>query len=94
MTLKDLESQYASVSAASSAAFIRGIHAAKNDPAVTTLDLLGFLGRIIEDFRPEGERICAEAPDIPAPDRDALTIHVLDGKIRAEVTETECRSNM
>lgn len=25
---------------------------------------------------------------------DALTIHVLDGKIRAEVTETECRSNM
>ena len=80
MTLKDLESQYASVSAASSAAFIRGIHAAKNDPAVTTLDLLGFLGRIIEDFRPEGERICAEAPDIPAPDRDALTIH---GKIVA-----------
>lgn len=80
MTLKNLEIQYASLTAASSGAFIKNIHAAKNDSGVTTLDLLGFLGRIITDFRPEGRRICLGAPDIPMIDKETLTLH---GKIVA-----------
>ena len=80
MTLKDLETQYASVTAASSAVFIRSIHVAKNDPGVTTLDLISFLDRIIGEFLSEGRRICREAPAVSAQDKDALT---LQGKIVA-----------
>lgn len=75
MTIKDLETQYASLGAATGTAFIKSIHAAKNDPAVTPLGLIGFLDRIIGDFRPEGKRICQAAPDIPAQDRETLTLY-------------------
>lgn len=80
MTLKDLETLYTSLTEATSTSFIRSIRTARNNQGVATLDLLGFLDRIITEFLPEGRRICRMAPEISRLDKSMLTLH---GKIIA-----------
>lgn len=78
MTLKELETQYASLSPEKGKAFIKSIHAAHTGKEVNTLSLLGFLDRILEEFRPESRRICSLRGMMPNQDRDILTLY---GKI-------------
>lgn len=80
MTLKELENQYASLTAETAKGFIKGIHTAFLSDDVSTLSLLGFLERILTDFQPEGRRICARRGVISAQDRDNISLH---GKIAA-----------
>ncbi len=80
MTLKELENQYASLTAETAKGFIKGIHTTFISEDVSSLSLLGFLERILTNFQPEGMRICALRGQVPSTDRDTLTLH---GKIVA-----------
>ena len=78
MTLKDLETQYASLTPEKGKTFIRSVRSAYSGGEVNTLSLLGFLERILADFYPEGRRICSLRGTVSSQDRDSLTLH---GKI-------------
>ena len=80
MTIRELERQYAEISPKTVDAFIKNIHAAKNAPEIRSQDLIGFMDRLIEGFRPEGRRICMQAPSLCQADKDVLTMY---GKIVA-----------
>ena len=51
MTIKDLEPQYASLTPEKGKTFIKSIHSAFSGSEVNTLSLLGFLERILADFK-------------------------------------------
>ncbi len=78
MTLKDLEIQYASLTPEKGKAFIKSVHSAFSGGEINTLSLLGFLEKVLEEFRSEGRRICSQRDAISSLDRDNLTLH---GKI-------------
>ena len=75
MTLRELESQYASLTPSGGNDFIRSIRAADNDPEINSLSLMGRLERFVTEFRPEGRRICGTGEDMTSGDRDTLTLH-------------------
>lgn len=75
MTLKELETQYASLSPEKGKAFIKSIHAAHTGREVNTLSLLGFLEKILEEFRSESHRICSLRGTMTNQDRDVLTLY-------------------
>lgn len=80
MTLKELENQYASLNQESVKGFLKSIQSCYLSKDINILALLGFLERILSEFRPEGYRICAHRGQISSQDRDSITIH---GKIVA-----------
>lgn len=80
MTIKDLEKLQSGLTTESGPAFIKAVHAAKNDAGIMSQDLIGFLDKVVSGFREEGRRICRLAPEIPAQDKEMLTLH---GKVVA-----------
>ena len=80
MTLKELETLYTSLTPENVKSFLKCIHSSYSGGEVNTLSLLGFLERILTEFRPEGNRICSLRGQVSSQDRDNLTLH---GKIAA-----------
>lgn len=80
MTLKELENQYASLTLKTVKTFIRSIHESYIGKDINTLSLLSFLERILTEFRPVGDRICASHGQLSTKDHDSITIQ---GKIIA-----------
>ena len=80
MTLKDLETQYASLTPSGGDEFIKSIRTAANDPQIKPPGLMGKLEQFVTEFRPEGRRICAAGEGMTPGDRDTLT---LQGRIVA-----------
>ena len=90
MTLKDLETQYASLTPSGGDEFIKSICAAANDPQIQPLALMGKLEQFVTEFRPEGRRICAAGEGMTPGDRDTLT---LQGRIVAALLLVLHRTN-
>ena len=78
MTINDLESQYASLTPEKGKAFIKSVRSAFSGGEINTLSLLGFLEKVLDEFRPEGRRIRSQRGTISSLDRDNLTLY---GKI-------------
>ena len=75
MKLKELEGQYAALTADTVKSFIKGIHATFISEEVSTLSLLSFLEGVLTRFQPEGRRICSLRGELPSQDRDNLTLY-------------------
>ena len=75
MTLKELETQYTSLTPETGSTFIKSIHAAYKDEGITTLSLQGFLERIINGFSSEGKRISTSHTKLSSNDRDLITLY-------------------
>ena len=75
MTLKELETQYTSLTSETGSTFIKSIHAAYKDEGITTLSLQGFLERIITGFSSEGKRISTSHTKLSSNDRDLITLY-------------------
>ena len=75
MTLKDLETQFASLTPEKGKVFIKSIHSAFSGGEINTLSLLGFLERVLAEFTQEGRRICSQRGLMSTADRDSLTLY-------------------
>ena len=78
MTLKDIESKYTPLTPDKSVPFIKDIHSSVVSGEVSTLSLIGYLGRLLDGFRPEGIRLCLQDERLSSQDRDKL---ILFGKV-------------
>lgn len=80
MTLQDLKDQYDSLTLERSKPFIKNIHTLFVDESIGRKDLIGFLEKSLEDFAPEGRRICSRPGQMSSKDRERISLH---GKIAA-----------
>lgn len=80
MTLQDLKTQYDALTLERSKPFIKCVHAAFADESIGSLALIGFLEKILEDFAPEGRRICSRPGQMSPKDRERIILH---GKVAA-----------
>lgn len=75
MTIKDIEIGFPVLDVSNVNDFVEALRVVKNDSSVSDLNLLSYLDRVLDNFRPEGRRICLAAPDITPSDRNALVAH-------------------
>ena len=80
MTIREIEAMYSSLTPATGDEFITLIREAAQSPDINSLQLMGLLERYVQEFRPEGRRICAAGDRMTQEDRDMLT---LQGRIVA-----------
>ena len=80
MTLQDLKNQYDSLTLERSKLFIKNIHTVFVDESISRKDLIGFLEKSLEDFAPEGRRICSQPGQMSSKNRERISLH---GKIVA-----------
>lgn len=80
MSVRELESLYKDITIDSVNDFIGAIRSVYINKGISTLMLQGFLGRLMDQFLPEGENICRANCPLSEKDEQTLIIH---GKILA-----------
>ena len=73
MSIRALKEKYQSLDTGNITAFVKGVQTAFNGDDTPDSDLRSYLDVLIDEFEPEGRRICTTRP-VSKPDRDLLTV--------------------